>query len=331
MVKINSDKGKQNAKKIMVFLDGISQMQDDMLNKARELSDLLGGSLIALLAIRPGEDEDINKLKTLGVDFVIETELYKEVIYKDELYIKILKDWVVKIRPQILLFASTSLNNSIAPRLAVHFKTGITADCVDLSIDRESKKLLQIRPAYEGDMLATIICPKSFPQIATYIGKCNYTMKEPLRFKFKRIRVKADYISSDLVEVIKYSVLPSKEKNVSIVIGIGKGMGNEYNVSLAYKLALILNGCVMGTREAVKAGWILSDQQIGQSGRKIRSSIYLAFGISGTLQHLCGLINPKYVIAVNTDPEAAIFYGANKRIIADAGAVLECLVEKLKV
>lgn len=231
--------------------------------------------------------------------------------------------------PDILLIGATLFGRSLAPRVSCLLRTGLTADCTGLEIDQETGLLLQTRPAFGGNLMASIVCPHARPQMATVRP---HVFPIPARDEAREGIIE----SVDTSEIAKRALIhfleqlynPSHTHNIQdseVIIAVGKGIGNAENIALAEALASRLGGTVAATRSVVDAGWLPYDRQVGQTGKTISPKLYIALGISGAIQHVVGIANVDCLIAVNTDSSAPIFE------VADYGLVRDCreLVEEL--
>lgn len=251
----------------------------------------------------------------------------------------ILKNFILKEKPEIILGGATSFGRSLLPRLAVKLKTGLTADCTELDIDKDSGNLLQIRPAYGGNILATIICPNNRPQMATvrphvipYHDSSRKSNPDIHRINSNIYNPENNIIKSniEIKEIIKENKKNSDIANVPIIISGGKGLGGKEGFALLSRLAGSIGGAVGASRSAVEAGWIPYSQQIGQTGRTVQPKIYIACGISGAIQHMVGMQSSDIIIAVNKDQHAPIFRISDYGIIQDYKQVIQELIKIFK-
>jgi electron transfer flavoprotein alpha subunit len=244
---------------------------------------------------------------------------------------EILNNFISEKNPEIVLGGATSMGRSLMPRLAVKLKTGLTADCTELAIDKDSGNLLQIRPAYGGNILASIICPDHRPQMAT-VRPHVIPYYESLKKSNPDIhRIKPDNISAkpciEVREIIKDSGKNKDIANVPVIISGGKGLGGEEGFHLLGELAELIGGAVGATRSAVDAGWASYSQQIGQTGRTVQPKIYVACGISGAIQHMVGMQSSDLIIAINKDQHAPIFQISDYGIVLDYKPVIQELIK----
>ncbi len=303
----------------------------ELIGKGRELSQALQEPLLCILLgdkIRQKADE----LVTYGVDRLYLVDHPFLATFRDEPYAEIISQIVREVKPSIFLIGATSLGRSLAPRVATRLKTGLTADCVDLQIDQD-RNLLQIRPAYGGNVLATILCRDSRPQMAT------------VRYKVMK---KADPIPQHKGEVVtpeisleaiadRAQLLDFKKESgeisiveANVIVSGGKGLGNAQGFTLLRELAKTLNGAVGASRLAVDEGWIDYRHQVGLSGRTVRPKVYVAIGISGAIQHLAGMQTSDVIIAINKDPNAPIFKVATWGIVGDLYDIVPKLITRIR-
>jgi electron transfer flavoprotein alpha subunit len=254
--------------------------------------------------------------------------------YLDEPYANVLTELIGEYKPEILLCGATTLGRSLISKVAVKVYTGLTADCTGLDIDLKDRNLLQTRPAFGGNIMATIITPNYRPQMATVRHK---VMKEapvqPGR-KGKIITKRFDkkfYASRtrlvDFVEEIEQTVNLCE---ADIIVSGGRGMGCPENFSIIRELAMTLGGAVGASRAAVDSDWIPYSHQVGQTGKTVCPKIYIACGISGQIQHLIGMQSSDIIIAINKDPDAPIFNVATYGIVGDLFQVVPLLTKKFR-
>ena len=255
-------------------------------------------------------------------------------------YARILNNLIMERRPRIVLFGATVIGRDIAPRVASFTKSGLTADCTDLQIsdvkylNQEYKELLlQIRPAFGGNIIATIITPDTETQMATVREGVMEMHKVEAQHPVKIEDVKfVPTEEDDLVEVLEQHIEESKVnlKAAPIIVSGGYGLGTKENFRLVEELAHTIGGEVAGSRAAVDAGFITSERQVGQTGVTVRPKLYIAVGISGAIQHRAGMQEAKKIIAINSDPDAPIFDVSHYAIVGDATQVIPKFIEVYK-
>ncbi len=252
--------------------------------------------------------------------------------YRTEPYGDVIVSMVDKFKPEIILSGATTQGRDLAGYIATKLETGLTADCTGLEIDEQTGNLLQTRPAFGGNIMATILCPNTRPQMSTVRPK---VFPVPKRDERKPEIVTFDYDFSKLnirTEVLEY--IPFEEKislaDAEIIVSGGRGIGKPENFGILKELADTLGAALGASRAAVDAGWISYEHQVGQTGKTVRPLIYIACGISGSVQHLAGMKHSDIIIAINKDPEAPIFKVANYGIVGDALEVVPILTRELK-
>jgi electron transfer flavoprotein alpha subunit len=239
-----------------------------------------------------------------------------------------------KHKPEIFLCGATNIGRSLISRVAIKIKAGLTADCTGLDIDPGKKILLQTRPAFGGNIMATIISPNYRPQMATVRHKVFAPMAADKRRKGKVIKESFDsrlYFSRtkllDIVEEVESLINLSE---ADIIVSGGRGMGAADNFKILEELAHVLGAAVGSSRAAVDAGWMPYSHQVGQTGRTVAPKIYFACGISGQIQHLVGMQSSKVIVAINKDPDAPIFKVATYGIVGDLFTIVPALTKKFK-
>jgi electron transfer flavoprotein alpha subunit len=304
----------------------------ELLGKGRELADQLGEPLYTVL-IGSDVKAGVEELAVRGADKVYTYEDPALEDFRDDPYSALMAELVREVKPSLFLIGATAIGRSLGPKLAAVLETGLTADCTGLEIDPETRLLLQTRPAYGGNIMATIICPNSRPQMATVRYKM---MKEAEVEPSKRgeIVVKAVDMGSlpDRVKVIDFQPTPEQVNIVDaeIVVSGGKGLGEPSGFSVIEDLAQALGGAVGASRPTVDEGWKEYRHQVGLSGRTVRPKLYMACGISGAVQHLAGMKTSDVIIAINKDREAPIFSVSTLGAVGDLYEVIPILAEKIR-
>ncbi len=305
----------------------------ELLGKARELADILGQAVAVLL---PGDDSAslAETLVNHGADRVFllrhpDLRDYRTVVYTDAI-----EPVVREHRPAILLIGATLQGRDLAPRLARRLQTGLTADCTELSIDEDEKILLQTRPAFGGNVMATIACRYSRPQMATVRpgvmapvclpGRDGVVVEIPVAVSPDRLQ------AEDVIETIRAAGKKISLQAARAIVAGGRGMGSAAAFAELEKLAAVIGAEVAGTRIAVENDWIAAERQVGQTGQTVRPELYIACGISGAVQHRAGMMNSRYIIAVNKDPNAPIFKIADWGIVGDVHQVIPELTAQLQ-
>ncbi len=252
--------------------------------------------------------------------------------YRTEPYGEVIVSMVQKFKPEIILTGATTQGRDLAGYIATKLETGLTADCTGLEIDEATGNLLQTRPAFGGNIMATILCPNTRPQMSTVRPK---VFAVPPRQNRQPEIVNFDYDFSNLpirTEVLEY--IPFEEKislaDAEIIVSGGRGIGKPENFEILKELSNTIGAALGASRAAVDAGWISYEHQVGQTGKTVRPMIYIACGISGSVQHLAGMKHSDIIIAINKDPEAPIFKVANYGIVGDALEIVPILTRELK-
>jgi electron transfer flavoprotein alpha subunit len=235
--------------------------------------------------------------------------------------------------PSIFLFPATEMGRDLAPRIATELQTGLTADCTELSMDPENGLLIQTRPAWDGNLMASIICPIRRPQMATIRPHVFPLPENAARECTIRVE-KIDHISNPTEKIVERSSIqssfPDLEKQ-NIVIGIGRGIGTKENLALVCDFARSIHAGIGCSRPLVDNGWLPHEVQVGMSGKAIAPKVYIALGISGSVQHLVGMQSSEYIIAVNKDENAPIFQHSHLSLVGDIKKMLpyvKDLIEK---
>jgi electron transfer flavoprotein alpha subunit len=328
---------------VMVFLqqdDGkVADVSLELVCKAGELAGQLGVGVSAVL-IGHKVGEEAKRSVSYGVNelFVVDDERLAH--YTPVPYAKVLVDIIKKQKPQIVLYGATTTGRDVAPRVASELRVGLTADCTDLEIgDHEYRGtqykniLYQIRPAFGGNIIATIVSPENKPQMATVREGVMKMVEPDPSFKGKITKVDAAVGPEDFLSELVKRVKEEKHvdlKGSQIVVSGGIGVGSKENFELIIQLAHLLNGEVGASRAAVDAGFIPKDHQVGQTGTTVRPKLYIACGISGSVQHRAGMDESARIIAINTDPEAPIFQIAHYGIVGDLHEVIPRFIKAYK-
>ena len=329
-------------KGIWVFIEQkngrVQSVSYELLGKAQELAKKLNTNVspaeVSGVLIGNKLEDQLDELIFCGADNIYLVEACELANFQDEPYTNILVQLVRKYKPEILLCGATNIGRSLISRVAINIKAGLTADCTGLDIDPDKKILLQTRPAFGGNIMATIISPNYRPQMATVRHKVFTPMVADRKRKGKIIRESFDqalYVSRtkllDIIEEIESTVNLSE---ADIIVSGGRGMAGAENFKLLEDLAHVLGAAVGSSRAAVDSGWMPYSHQVGQTGRTVGPKIYFACGISGQIQHLVGMQSSKIIVAINKDPEAPIFKVATYGIVGDLFQVVPALTQAFK-
>ena len=302
----------------------------ELLGRGRALADKRNCSLTAILLSHSSEAM-AKELIYAGADDVLicaDKELHD---LREELCTTILCNMITARKPEILLFGATGFGRSVAPRVAARMQTGLTADCTMLDID-DAGLLVQTRPAFGGNLMATILCPHTRPQMATVrpgvmspihrdTTRVGDIIRVPFPSKFK--------IKTKIMETRIHTGTPSLSAAKTLIV-VGKGIGSKKNMQLVYQLADEIGASVGVSRPLVDAGWSEYKYQVGQTGASVAPKVLISLGVSGAIQHLAGISHAEKIIAVNTDPNAPIFGVSHYKIVADCLDVLKELIELYK-
>ncbi|WP_409068472.1 electron transfer flavoprotein subunit alpha/FixB family protein [Clostridium sp. FAM 1755] len=305
----------------------------ELLGEGRKIANDIGVELCAIL-LGHNVDNLADELIQFGADkvYYVNDPLLEK--YTTDGYAKVIVDAVNNIKPEIVLIGATHIGRDLAPRIASNLDTGLTADCTKLEVDPEDKKLKQTRPAFGGNIMATIICPDNRPQMSTVRpGVMEKAVRDENR-KGKIIKLGTNLSKNDIrTEVIE--IVKSKKELVSLtdanfIVSGGLGLGNSDGFKLLKQLADRLDGVVGSSRAAVDAGWIENSHQVGQTGTTVKPTVYIACGISGAIQHLAGMQESDIIIAINKNESAPIFEVADYGIVGDLYDVVPKLLELLE-
>jgi len=331
-VNINKD----DYKGVWVFAEQrdnqISPVVFELLGKGRELAALRKTKLVAVLfgyKVEALTDELIH----CGADevIVVDNEALRD--FTDVPYTSAFVKLINKYKPEIILAGATHTGRSFIARVAVKVYTGLTADCTGLDIDPENGNLMQTRPAFGGNIMATILTPNHRPQMATVRHKVMIPFPKDKTRTGNVIKENIDITDSERKTVFKGTKKDTSNKvnltDANLVVSGGRGMKESKNFELLHNLADVLDGAVGASRAAVDSEWIPYPHQVGQTGKTIQPKVYMAFGISGAIQHLAGMQSSDYIIAVNKDKDAPIFNVADLGIVADLFEVLPKLVKRM--
>lgn len=331
----------------------------EFISKGRELADELGVKLCGIL-LGDNIAEQAKELGAYGADrvYVCESPLLKT--YTTDAYAKVLCDAVAELKPEVLLIGATNIGRDLGPRCAARLHTGLCADCTHLDVDvskyihflkesstldvdsmnwnMEDRNLKMTRPAFGGHLMATIICPKYRPCMATIRpgvmrkGAFDQAGADACEIVNMEVHLCKEDIQTEVIEVVKAARKMVDLIGAEVIVSVGRGIGKDVpkGIELAQKLADELGGVVGGSRVAVDSGWLTNDRQVGQTGKTVRPKIYIALGISGAIQHLAGMQDSDCIIAVNKNENAPIFQVADYGICGDLFKVTPLLTEAIK-
>ncbi|MDR7856849.1 electron transfer flavoprotein subunit alpha [Tissierella sp.] len=304
----------------------------ELIGEGRKIANALDTELTAVLL---GKDVDnlAEKLVKYGADNVLYADHELLNVYTTEGYTKVIYDLVKDKKPEIMLIGATNIGRDLGPRISARVHTGLTADCTKLDVDLENRRLMQTRPAFGGNLMATIVCPDHRPQMSTVrpgvMEKAKYDEKRNGNIVKFTPELSSGDIRAKVVDVVKGGKAEVQLEESKIIVSGGRGLGNTEGFKLIEALANKLGGVVGASRATVDAGWIDHGHQVGQTGKTVRPSLYIACGISGAIQHLAGMQESKVIVAINKDADAPIFKIADYGIVGDVYEVLPALIEAL--
>ena len=304
----------------------------EILGEGRRLADELGVNLTAVLL-----GNNVSALADIlgehGADEVLvaEHELLEK--YTTDGYTKVICELANERKPGILFIGATFIGRDLGPRVAARLSTGLTADCTSLAVDVTNGDLLATRPAFGGNLMATIACPDHRPQMATVRpGVFSKLADEDREFTVEEVAVelKDSDIRTKIVEIVKETKEIVDISEANFIVAGGRGVGSKENVKVLEDLAEALGGTVAGSRAAVENGWIEKEYQVGQTGKTVRPNIYIACGISGAIQHVAGMQDSDLIIAINKDATAPIMQAADYAVVGDLLKVVPEMTAQLK-
>lgn len=326
----------------------------ELLGEGHRLSREIGDAKVCALLVGSEVEHLTKECFSYGADkvYLIDNELLKN--FTTDGYTKVLVDAIKEYKPEIVLYGATHIGRDLAPRVAARLNTGLTADCTRLDIKVSSyieylnknttldtssldpnsndKGLKQTRPAFGGNLMATIICPKTRPQMSTVRSGVMKKVEKIENATGEIVKVKTDIKSTDIrtevVEIVKAAKKLVSLTDAEIIVSGGRGVGSKENFQLIEKLAEKLGGVVGASRAAVDSGWIDAAHQVGQTGTTVKPKIYIACGISGAIQHLAGMQTSDTIIAINKDEEAPIFNVADYALVGDLNKIIPEMMEQ---
>ena len=321
---------------VMVFAerDGekVLDVAFELLGVGRELARDRGCVLSALLLGGEEMESEARDLIAAGADRVYLMRHPRFRGREDMAFAAAVSAAVERLKPEILLFGATGFGRSVAPRVAARLRTGLTADCTELRIAPDTGLMEQTRPAFGGNLMATIVCPGARPQMATVRpGVMAALPRDSARVgeihQLSAPSLPALRVSSE--QAVRKVAEAGIEK-ARIIVSAGSGIGKQKNMELVQELCRLLDAELGVSRPLVDAGWSTYEHQIGQTGRSIAPDLLITFGVSGAVQHLAGIANAQTVMAVNIDPDAPIFSVADYAVVADATEILTAMIAELK-
>jgi electron transfer flavoprotein alpha subunit len=310
----------------------IHKVSHELLSAGRTLADKRGVELSAVLLGSRLDGAIAEELVSYGADVVYVVDRPELSHFTDECYANVLVELIKQKKPEMLLAGATSIGRSFIPRVAASLRTGLTADCTELDVSEEGH-LLQTRPAFGGNVMATIICPHRRPQMATVRPK----VMKPVKLDGRKGRIEAVDVPGgclecrvEVLEVIAEKDQTAKLTEADVIVSGGRGLRKPENFDILSELAQLMKGAVGASRGAVEEGWIGPSHQVGQTGRTVAPTLYMAVGISGAIQHVVGMQGSKLIVAVNKDPMAPVFDVATYGVVADLFEFIPAFVKKIK-
>ncbi len=314
------------------FRGQASSISWEMAGKGRELADELGTTLTACVL---GQDVEHIAQEAIryGADRVFLVDDPTLGVYRTDPYAAVLVDLVRKHQPEVFILGASTRGRDLAGSVATKLRTGLTADCTELAIDPETRLLRQTRPAFGGNIMATIICPHHRPQMATVRHRVFEMPEMDASREGQIVRERSVMDEDEIASKVVDFITQEGEVNLAdaqVIVAGGRGVGGAEGFAPIFELAKVLGGAVGSSRSVVDAGWIPYAHQVGQTGRTVRPDLYIACGISGAIQHLAGMKTSGCIVAINTDPEAPIFQVAHYGIVGDLFEVVPALAEQFR-
>lgn len=304
----------------------------ELLGQGQRLAEQLGVEVGAVV-LGHGLNGLAGELFALGADVVYAADDPRLADFNDDIYCKVLTRLIAEYKPEVLLAGATSVGRSMIPRVATAAATGLTADCTGLAIDPDKRLLLQTRPAFGGNIMATIVCPTARPQMATVRPRVmkRGDRREGAQGRLVTVSLEdQDQAATQVLEVVQALDENVNLTGAEVVVAGGRGVGGTEGFQLVSQLAEALGGVVGATRGAVDSEWIGHAHQVGQTGRTVAPKLYIALGVSGAVQHLVGMQGSDTIVAVNNDPNAPIFDVAHYGIVGDLFKVAPAMLSHLK-
>jgi len=306
----------------------------ELLVPGRRLADKQNGKLVAVV-IGNNVASAVEEVKKREADEVIVVDQPELKHYNTDGYTKVVCELIEKFGPSVMLIGATNNGRDLGPRMSCRLGTGLTADCTALDIDDETGNMAWTRPAFGGNLMATIMCPDHRPQLGTVrpgvFKKSEAGEVKDIPVIEEKVEISADEIRVELLEIINETAGELVDlENAEIIVSGGRGVGGPEGFEPVRELAEVLGATVGASRAAVDAGWIAHAHQVGQTGKTVGPKIYIACGISGAIQHIAGMNSSDVIIAINKDPEAPIFNVADYGLVGDLKVVLPILTEKIK-
>jgi electron transfer flavoprotein alpha subunit len=304
-----------------------------LLGEGRRIADKLGAELTAVL-LGDKTDHMASELAAYGADKVIVAEHPLLNHFTTDAYTKVICELANERKPEVIFVGATYLGRDLGPRVSARLATGLVADCTSLDVDSENNNnLLMTRPAFGGNIMATIVCGDHRPQMATVrpgvFEKLSRDTNRSCKIEKVTVNLTEDDIRTKTLEVVKVAEVLADIADANIIVSGGRGVGAKENFAVLEELATTLGGVAGGSRAAVENGWVDKSLQVGQTGKTVRPNVYIACGISGAIQHLAGMQESDYIIAINKDASAPIMKVADLAIAGDYSKVLPELIAQV--
>lgn len=327
----------QDYKGVYVFVqqvdNKITGVSFELIGKAKELAAAMDTQVTAIL-LGYNVESLCDELAEYGADKIVMVDNEALEPYRTEPYAYAISAIIEKYKPSVVLYGATAIGRDLAPRVSARVRTGLTADCTKLEVDPETKGLQMTRPAFGGNIMATILCPEHRPQMATVRPGVMQKIKPVKGAKAEVEKLDLEFVPNHnyvkVEEVIKKVSNKIDIQDAKILVSGGRGVGCPENFKLLSDLAEAIGGEVSASRACVDAGWAEKDIQVGQTGKTVRPNLYIACGISGAIQHLAGMEESDVIIAINKDESAPIFEVADYGIVGDLTKILPIFTEKVK-
>ena len=328
---------REDYKGVFIFVEQIegkiSNVSYELIGKGKELANELDTSVTAVV-LGHNIFKLVESLKKHGADRIILIDKLALETYKNETYTYAITEVINQNKPEIFLFGATAIGRDLAPRVSARIHTGLTADCTTLEIDSETKNLKMTRPAFGGNIMATILCPDHRPQMATVrpgvMKKIENNENETAPIEISDIEINEKHNNIEILDIVKTTMEKMDIQDAKVLVSGGRGMGCIENFKLLEDLASVLGGTVSSSRACVDLGWIEKDQQVGQTGKTVRPNLYIACGISGAIQHMAGMEESDVIIAINKDRTAPIFDIADFGVVGDVEKIIPLFIEEIR-
>ncbi len=306
----------------------------ELLGEGRNLARSLDTTLTAVLVGHENIDTMAQELVAYGADRVLVIDHPLLDFYTTDGYTDVIYEQIMEKKPEVLLIGATMVGRDLGPRLAARLKTGLTADCTHLGIDPENRNLLQTRPTFGGNLMATISCPDNRPQMATVrpgtMAKAEFNPENNGTIERIDVNITPESIRTSVERVVSTIREGVAIEDAKIVVAIGRGVKSTKDLPMIEKLAGLLKASIAVSRPLVEAGWFPLSHQVGLTGKTIRPKLYIAIGISGSSQHIVGMQDSKCIVAINSDPDAEIFNVAHYGIGGDLYQIIPEMIRSLE-